>query len=88
VGILALLFDHERAGLTRKITQIFHQHVAHTVASLHVHVTGRLCLEVVVLRGRAPDLRTLGAQVRAMKGVLLGDLILVPAEGLTKEIGP
>jgi len=80
VGVLALLFDHERPGLSHRITRTFHDHAAQTVASMHVHVSQRLCLEVIVLRGSAQDLRGLGASVRAMKGVLLGDLFLVPAE--------
>ena len=79
MGVLALLFDHERRGLTQRITRTFHEHAARTVASMHVHVSHRLCLEVVVLKGSTQDLRGLGASVRAMKGVLLGDLFLVPA---------
>ncbi len=80
VGALVFLYDHHRPGLLQKITRTFHDEAAHTTASLHVHVTHRLCLEVAILKGKAQTLRVLASRVRAMKGVLLGDLFLAPVK--------
>lgn len=79
LGVLALLFDHDRPGLSHRLTRVFHDHAARTISTMHVHVSGRLCLEVIVLRGLGAELQALAARARAMKGVLLGDLFLVPA---------
>ncbi len=80
VGALVFLYDHHRPGLLQKITRTFHDEATHTTASLHVHVTHTLCLEVALLKGKAQALRNLASRIRAMKGVLLGDLFLAPVK--------
>ena len=82
-GVLAFLFNHEKPGLLQRITRIFHDHSTETVASVHIHISHTLCLEVAILKGRPENLRRIGSKVRAMKGVFLGDLLLVPTKNVT-----
>ena len=77
-GVLAFLYNHEKPGLLQKITRLFHDHSAESIASLHIHITHHLCLEVAILKGKAENLRSIGSRLRALKGVYIGDLLLVP----------
>jgi CopG family nickel-responsive transcriptional regulator len=47
---------------------------------MHVHVGERHCLEVTVLRGPSAEIRHLGDDLVAAKGVLHGEVVLVGSE--------
>jgi len=79
-GVLTLLYDHHRPGLMSSLTTLFHEEASRTIASMHVHLDRDLCLEVIALAGRAANLQKLGNRVRAAKGVLLGNLFLLPVK--------
>lgn len=71
-GVLTLIYDHHVRDLSRKLTE--RQHDAHgiIVATLHVHLDHHNCLEILVLKGKAGDLRQLADQLRATRGVTHG----------------
>jgi len=80
IGSLTLLYEHEKVDRDDRLVQL--QHDAREsggvdiVASVHVHVDHDNCLEVIIMRGRAGALRALGDKLRALKGVLHGELVL------------
>jgi len=49
------------------------------VATLHAHLTHDLCLEVIVLRGPAGKLREIASQLRGLKGIHKGELVMAAA---------
>ena len=71
-GVLTLIYDHHVRDLSRKLTE--RQHEAHDliVATLHVHLDHHHCLETLVLKGKAGELRSLADQLRAIRGVSHG----------------
>ena len=71
---LTLIYDHHKSGLAQKLTQA--QHDAHhlIVATLHVHLDHDNCLEVLVLKGKAEDVKSLADNLTAIKGIFLGNL--------------
>lgn len=71
-GVLTLIYDHHIRDLSRKLTE--RQHDAHDaiVATLHVHLDHHNCLETLVLKGKAGQLRTLADQLRSIRGVTHG----------------
>lgn len=71
-GVLSLIYDHHTTDLSRKLTE--RQHNAHdlVVATLHVHLDHHNCLEMLALRGKSEEIRTLADQLRAIKGVKHG----------------
>jgi CopG family nickel-responsive transcriptional regulator len=57
------------------------------VATLHVHLDQDNCLEVIVLRGKARELREMAAGLRGLKGVHTGQLVMAAAGAPTHEHG-
>jgi len=79
-GTLTLVYDHHRAQLGERLTQLQHDHVDLVISTMHTHLTHDLCLEVIVLRGPAERLKQIAAQLRGMKGIYKGELVMASAE--------
>lgn len=71
-GILTLVYDHHVRDLSRKLNERQHDDYNVVVASLHVHLDHHHCLEILVLKGPAGQLRTLADQLRSIRGVTHG----------------
>lgn len=73
-GTLSLVYDHHHSGLAQRLTEI--QHDSHDVvmSTLHVHLDHHNCLEVLVLKGDAEEVRRLGQRLISTKGVKHGQL--------------
>lgn len=76
VGTLTLVYEHHRASVRDRLLELQHQHTDLVVSVLHVHLSHELCLEVVILRGEAGRLQRLAHELRGMKGVHKGELVL------------
>jgi CopG family nickel-responsive transcriptional regulator len=76
---LTLVYDHHRAQLTEKMIEIQHAHPSGVVASLHVHLTHDLCMEVIVLRGSAHELQQLASELSGLKGIHQAQLVIARA---------
>jgi len=76
VGALTIVYDHHVREVPELLTDFQHRHVKRVVSSLHVHLDAHLCLEVIVLRGRARELRSFSDRLLGMRGVRHGKLVL------------
>jgi CopG family nickel-responsive transcriptional regulator len=76
---LTLVYDHHKSKLTDRLLEMQHGHHHVVVATLHVHLDQDNCLEVIVLRGKARELREMAAGLRGLKGVHTGQLVLAAA---------
>ncbi len=79
-GTLTLVYDHHRSQLGEKLTELQHNHVDLVVSTLHAHLTHDLCLEVIILRGPAERLQHIAAQLKGLKGIHKGELVMASAE--------
>ena len=75
-GVLSIVYDHHVPDLSRKLTERQHSMPDLIVASLHVHLDHNNCLETLVLRGRAGDIKALADQLRAIRGVHQGSFTM------------
>ncbi len=66
VGVLVVLYDHEKS---KELIHIQHQFLETILASTHLHVTEKLCLEAIMVRGDAQEIRKLMRFLRRQKGV-------------------
>src|SRR5438132_9552313 len=81
VAVVTLVYDHHSRELAARLIDKQHHHHELVVSSLHVHLGERHCLEVSVLRGPAEEVRHLGDELLATKGVLHGEVTLTSGEG-------
>lgn len=75
VGTVTLVYDHHVRELGKRLTALQHEHHDMVVSATHVHLTHEHCLEVLVVRGPARDVRKLADRLLAAKGVLHGELV-------------
>jgi CopG family nickel-responsive transcriptional regulator len=76
VGTLTLVYDHHVRQLNDRLTEMQHDHHQEIVSTLHVHLDHHHCLEVLVLRGKAPEIQAIADRLIATKGVQHGRLTL------------
>ena len=79
-GTLTLVYDHHRPQLRDHLTKLQHDHNDLVVSTLHTHLTHDLCLEVIVLRGPSTKLQKIASQLRGLKGIYKGELVMASAE--------
>ena len=83
VGTVTLVYDHHTRELSDKLTEQQHSHHEEIVSTLHVHLDAHHCLEVVVVRGAANDVKRLADELIGTKGVKHGKLVTTTTgEGL------
>jgi CopG family nickel-responsive transcriptional regulator len=73
-GTITLLFDHHKRHLQALLTDVQHDHTGLIISTLHVHLDHDNCLEVLVVRGEAQEVRALADTLIAAKGVKHGRL--------------
>ncbi len=78
VAALVYVYDHETRELAKRLTVASHDHHDLAVATLHVHLDHRSCMEVAVLRGPTDELRHVADHITAERGVRHGRLTLIP----------
>ncbi|MEN8142045.1 MAG: nickel-responsive transcriptional regulator NikR [Thermodesulfobacteriota bacterium] len=79
VGTVSLVFNHHTRELSDKLTEHQHSHHQNIVSALHVHLDAHNCLEVVVIKGKAREIRRLADELIGTKGVKHGRLMTTSA---------
>lgn len=75
-GTITLVYSHDTGELTETLTELQHDHFAAIVSTMHIHLDGHNCLEVLVVRGQAGEIRRIADRLSGTKGVKLGKLTL------------
>jgi CopG family transcriptional regulator, nickel-responsive regulator len=76
VGTVTLLYDHAAHDLSSKLTHLQHHHHKAVLATTHVHLDERLCIEMILVRGHAREIRRLADELGQQKGVLHANLAI------------
>ncbi len=76
VGVITYLYDHHKRELAEKIIDLQHDHYQKIITTQHIHVDHHRCLEVVLVRGRANEIKELADKIQSLKGVLHLNLAL------------
>jgi len=83
VGTVTLVYNHHVRDLSDKLTEQQHVHHDQIISSLHVHLDAHNCLEVLVVRGKAREVRRIADELIGVKGVKHGKLVMTTTgEGL------
>ncbi len=76
VGILGLVYNHEKRELTENLTRIQHKYLHSTISSTHIHLDHHNCLEVIILKGKSGFIRKIADELLSTKSVKHGELIM------------
>jgi CopG family nickel-responsive transcriptional regulator len=79
VATLTIVYDHHVRDLSEKLNELQHDLGDQVRATLHVHLSHDLCLEVIVMRGRSDKLHTVANQILATRGVKHGGVEMIAA---------
>lgn len=80
IGTVTLVYDHHVRLLNERLTEMQHQVFHNIVSTLHVHLDHDNCLEVLVVRGKARDVRQIADALISTKGVKHGHLTITGAD--------
>lgn len=76
MGTLTIVYNHHASDVQETLHGIQHAHYGMIVSTTHVHVDEDSCLEVIILRGEATDVRLVANQIIGTKGVKHGGLVI------------
>jgi len=88
VGTITLVYDHHQRMLSDRLTSAQHEFHHAMLSTLHVHLDHDNCLEVVVVKGPAGEVRHVADHLIAMKGVTHGRLTLTSARPASSGRAP
>jgi CopG family transcriptional regulator, nickel-responsive regulator len=75
-GCVVLVYDHHKRDLMNKAVEIQHKYQGIVLSSQHVHLDHDNCLETIILKGTAGDLRDLADRLIGIKGMKHGELVM------------
>lgn len=76
VATLSMIYDHHRPELSKKLTEAQHHHHHNVLAATHVHLDEKNCLEVVIMKGTAGEVKHMADHMLSMRGVKHGKLVM------------
>lgn len=75
-GTITIVYSHDTRELTETLTDLQHRHHAAIVSTMHIHLDGHNCLEVLIVRGRGKEIKEIADRLIGTKGVIHGKLTL------------
>ncbi len=75
VGVVTIVYSHDKREIVDALTDLQHLYYENIVSSMHVHLDEENCLEVIIVRGKARDVRTLADRLMSTKGIKHGRFI-------------
>ena len=76
IGTVTLVYDPTHHVLSHTLTRTQHAHHDQILSSQHIHLDDRNCLEVIVVKGAASQVKRLADRLQALKGVKHGQFIM------------
>lgn len=69
IGIITIIYDHHYAGVMENLAEIQHQFREEITTSMHIHMTDKYCMEIIVVNGDINEIRELTEKMMRLKGV-------------------
>ncbi|NLC71176.1 MAG: nickel-responsive transcriptional regulator NikR [Desulfuromonadaceae bacterium] len=76
VGTVTIVYDHHTRELARHLTDRQHASAGSVISALHVHLDEHNCLEVIVVKGKAKEVKKLADEMIGARGVKHGKLVM------------
>ncbi len=72
VGTLTMGYDHHQPNLSAKLIEAQHAAASKVLAATHVHLDHHHSVEVVILKGRSGEVKSLADRILSLRGVKHG----------------
>ena len=69
IGVITVIYDHFFTGVMENLAEIQHDFRDEINASMHIHMTNKYCMEVIVVNGDVNNIRELTERMMRLKGV-------------------
>ncbi len=76
VGTLTVLYDHHQPRLSERLIEAQHHYHGKVLATTHVHLDARNCLEVVIVKGRSAEVQHFADHILSLRGLKHGKLVM------------
>ena len=76
IATLTMIYDHHTGILTNKLLDLQHDHHNEILSTTHIHIDHHNCLEVLVLKGKTRNIQKLADNIKALKGIKHGELVI------------
>jgi len=76
VGTITIVYSHDTRELTETLTELQHAFHSRIISTMHIHLDGHNCLEVMVVRGRGSEIKKIADRLIGTRGVKHGKLTL------------
>ncbi|TYP58535.1 nickel-responsive transcriptional regulator NikR [Thermosediminibacter litoriperuensis] len=68
-GTITIIYDHNSHGITDTLTHMQHHFHHLIISTVHVHFDEKNCLEVLIVKGMAQEIKKLHEKLSSLKGV-------------------
>ncbi|AEH49237.1 nickel-responsive transcriptional regulator NikR [Parageobacillus thermoglucosidasius] len=73
-GVIIMVYNHHISDLPIFLKNVQHEFHHDIISTMHIHLNHTQCLEVVVVRGKLVNLRSLHQQIQVQKGVFYAEM--------------
>jgi len=80
IGTITIIYDHDVGNVTDQLLHMQHHHHSEIQSTTHIHIDEHNCLEVLVVKGKASGIIALSDNIKALKGVKHGELVLTSTD--------
>lgn len=74
VGTITIVYDHDTRELLDKLMDFQHHRHNFIISSTHIHLNEHNCLEVLIVKGKAKDIKKLSDKLISIRGIKHGKL--------------
>jgi CopG family nickel-responsive transcriptional regulator len=85
VASVTLVYNHHVRELTERLNAIQHDLEGQVRSTMHVHLDHAHCLEVIIMRGRADELKVAADRLLGTRGVTHGGVEIIAEDALSER---
>lgn len=69
IGTITLVYNHHQPHLAEQLIEVQHEQQFNILVNTHVHLEQQRCVEMLLIRGQASEIRQLMLRLQQLKGV-------------------
>lgn len=79
-GTLTIIYNHHHGEISDRLNHVQHDYFQNIVSTTHIHLDSHNCLEVLILKGKAGQLKSLADMILSIKNVKHGKFVIASTE--------